>query len=418
MALPQTPPTSPRPVLLISGGPVTQPLWPGLAEKYDLAFLQPQPAQIAMELSLPCFAIAQIIDDNVREKSNNDMAHMTARIVAGMPKIHARVNELLPTLHPAALNSKLPDWFAGYIAQHITWQTQYLAALDVLAANRKVIGCLTHEDVAPDTRLMVAWSRTHNVPTVHLPHANCHLLPGVRDIHRETRTDWILAHGEYMRQFYIESGFPEDRIRITGNPVSDALYGDFLPSRGEARRVMGLPEWEDTDLRLWLCYVSTWGQTTSLRSEFDAEFDAGLKAVLEFVKARNIILEILVHRSSAPNVEQVMTKALTDSGITGLVTRQHFNYVIRAADVVIAQGPSNVCLEAVTMGTSACYIQTEGFDYAHDVIPRGGAGDVQTLVEQVLSGRNWNEFIAYYNAAHPDGHATDRALEAVLEICR
>lgn len=414
MAFPQP---QPKPVLVISGGPVTQSLWPGLAEKYDLCFLQPQPSQLAAELALPAFCIPQLVDDNIREKSNNRMANLTAALVAGMPAIAEQLVSFLPPTHPPALNSQFTEWFAGYIAQHLSWEAQYIGVLDLVASQRKIAGCLVHEDVGPDTRLSMLWAKAHALPTIHLPHANCHLLPGVRDIHRETRTDWILAHGDYMREFYAQSGFNPEHIVVVGNPACDALYGS-LPAKSEARAVMANKSWGDVSKSLWLCYATTWGQTTSLRSGFEKEFEAGCAAVMKLARDMGAVLEILVHRSSDPAVEKFFSDQMRAAGVAGLVTRQHFNYVVRAADAMIAQGPSNMCIEAAIMGVPSCYIQTEGFDYAHALPYRGPSEDLPEIAFKTLAGgADWQDFIAYYNAAHPHGGATEKALEMVTSLC-
>lgn len=409
-----------KPTLLVSGGGVTQPMWAQLSERYRLAFFHPQAAQLAHDLKLPdvvsVMDAAQVNADAI-ESAENNAALLAARVVNAMPSISARIagiTAFAPNA-PAELNGKLPDWWAGYALHHFRDHTMKLTALENLAREHPIVGCLTHEDVSPEARTLVLWAKARGIPTLHLPHAPCHLHPGVRDIHRETRADWVLASGPRVAAFYADCGVPDNRIAVVGAPQWDALYEAQLPDRAEAREVLGVKT-----ARV-ICYASTWPQTTSLRSGFEREMDAGLDAALKLAENWKAVVMVKVHPHEHAQAEQFYAAALQQADIPGLVTRQHLTYLLRAADVLVAQGPSNLCLEAAIMGVPSVYLQTEGFDFA-SALPARCAPDTLGAVASALldappSRADLDEFVSEYNAAHPLGEAADCASEFVERIC-
>jgi len=404
-----------RPVLILSGGTITSSLWRPLSEKYDLFFLYDQAAALAKEMKITnARALAEVIDSDLREMAANDAALLTGQVVNALPNIETRFNEIYHHQQPASLNSDLRQWWAGYCQFHIGERVKLIAALKKVIFTREVVGCLTHEDVAPDTRSMVDFCNAHGVPTIHLPHANCHLLDSAGpDIHRETRTDMIIAHGEYMANWYRRQGF-EGAIEIAGNPAFDGLYDGNTPKRIEAREVLGIKPNE-----LAICYAATWGQTTSLRGD-PHEMDDGLAAVLKAAKELKALVLVKVHPHEPREADKFYAQALEVANVPGLVTRMHTPYIISAADVLVAQGPSNLCIEAAIVGTPACYIQTEGFDFEHNAILRSGPDGIETVIRktiELIEPGYWEDFCTFYNATHPTGNAGERVVEIVERTC-
>lgn len=403
-----------KPFLLITGGPTTRPLWAPLSETYDLEFLYAQAGQEAAGMGLNAIPLVALMDGDLTEGVENQAALITARVVNALPQISDRFASAYGLSAPPALNGHLGDWFAGWAHHVLTGEMAILAQLDKLwRTGRNLAGCLTQEDVAPDTRALVMWCNQHDVPTIHVPHAPCHLLPGVVDIHRETRTKWIAAGGPQVERFYVESGFPPEKIRLTGAPHWDELYHGALPSKREARSVLGIPA------GACLMYQTTWGQTTSLRSEFEQEFDAGFAATLEAARALNAYLMVKIHwNDGRPEQEEYHAKKMDAAGVVGLVTRQHYTYVLAAADCLIAQGPSNMCIDAAIMGTPSVYIQTEGFDFATSYPRRCGPDGLLDEIRATLeTPGDLGSFISQYNSVHPDGDATQKVVDMVRELC-
>ena len=405
-----------RPVMIVSGGSVLQPILPALAARYDLVFLYPQLAQSAAEQGTPnVLALGQFFTADVKETADTATGVLTAQIVNAMPAIAQRIalsyNE---RERPHALNGDLSKWLVAYSLTRLQNQITTLSVLEAIFNNRDVAGCIVHEDLTPDARGAVLFCRARGVPTIQIPHAACHLLPGVEDIHRSTRTEYILASGEYMAKFYADGGHPPDKISIVGVPQWDSYYTPAaLPAKAEARRVLGVDG-------LTLCYATTWAQTTSLRSEFERELQASLEAVLRAAKELGATLIVKMHPGENPAGEQYYAEQMKASGVYGMVTRNHMTYTTLAADVLIAQGPSNICIEAAMMGTPSCYIQTEGFDFAHALPYRSGMDGLVAAIEQarVGLGAGWDDFIRYYNAAHGVGDGAAQALSEVERICR
>ena len=403
-----------RPLFLVSGGPATAPLWPLLAEKYDLVFLYPQAAQQAQALGLRAGALAGVVDGDLQEHVATESVKLTARVVGGMDTVGARIATAYSSLPPDALNGHLGEWFPGFAHHLISAGVSILAQLERLrATGTPIAGCITHEDVSLDTRALVNWCNARGIPTIHVPHAPCHLLPGVQDIHRQTRARWIAASGPAVAEFYAESGHDKSYIVITGGPQYDQMYID-RPGRAEARRVLGIDHAGPV-----LAYQTTWGQTTSLRSDFDTEFERGFQAVLAAARDLGAYVMVKVHwHDQRLDTLDRYEASLRAANVPGLVTRDHFLYVLAAADVLVAQGPSNVCLEAAMYGVPSAYIQTEGFDFATALPYRGTVDTIGAAIGQALrGGGDWDGFVSAYNAAHPDGDAAARVMALVESVC-
>lgn len=402
-------------IFLVTGAGNTRPLWTPLSSFAPLGFLYQQSENEARAAGMEAiYSISQLVTPDVQERAINETAKLTARIVNEMESISGKFNAAYPHPAPAALNGKLSEWWLSYAQPRLAGQVMTLTVLEKLAEERDIIGCLVHEDVTPDTRSLIAFCRRRGIPTFHLPHAACHLLPGIDDIHRETRTDYILSSGPYMTRFYTDSGFNPEHIVEIGIPEWDSLRDAIMPDKAEARRVLAI------DNPFVVLYGTTWGQTTSLRSRFEQEFAETHEAVLTYCKERGAYLIVNLHPSELPQMEQTYAEMLRANEIEGLVTRQHEMYLVRAADVIIKHGPSNFCIKTAILGRPSCYIQTEGFDFAHSLPPRGAALSLPQLVEAALAvePESWLDFIRYYDCAYDGDNATALAMKAIEERCR
>lgn len=407
---------SEKPVLLISGGPITQALWPLLAEKYRLAFLFSQAAQLAAEggISDP-IAVMNGADMDLREDAANSATVMAAGAVVNMKAVSRRFTLAFGPGAPEYMNGKLGSWWPGYVNYQLHEQITFLATLEKLWKSLPVVGFVTHEDVTPTMRAAVLFTQARGVPAIHVPHAACHLRPdsGV-DVHRETRAGHVLASGEYMRSFYAAAGVPDDHITIVGAPQYDGMYHGNIPEHDEARRVLGIAT------ERAIVYAGTWAQTTSTRGGFEREFDEGLAAVFRLANKWRASVLISLHPSGNPAEEKYYVEALKQAGLPGLVTRFHSTYLLRAADLVVAQSPSNFCIFSAIMGTPSVYLQTEGFDYAHALPFRCLPDGLDAAAEEAMASRGdpaWQSFIKHYNDAHPEGNAAERAVQEIEALC-
>lgn len=402
-------------VLLISGGGNTAPLWKGLSELVTLVFLHPNAEQAARGAGITnILSMQEMFTPEVQEKAVNQAAIMTARVVAALPGVSEKIHSLYPA-PPENLNGNLQNWFAGFVAERTRNQVFTLTGLEKLSQEREIIGCLTHEDVTPDMRGMVNFCNSIGAQTIHLPHAACHLLPGVEDIHRQVRARWILSSGPYMTEFYMACGVPQHRIVPVGIPEWDGLADAHLPTKEEARSVLQV----GLNSRFVVLYGTTWGQTTSLRSRFEHEFVETHEAVFSLCREKDADLIINMHPNEAPQMEAAYIDMMKKAGIGGAVTRAHEIYIVRAADVVIKHGPSNFCIKVAMMGRPSAYIQTEGFDFDHPLPPRGPASQLPALVDAALNAPidDWDKYIRHYDCAWPHENATEKTINAVREIC-
>lgn len=360
-------------------------------------------------------AVNQYIDGTAQDKARNVGALLSAKVVTNLPKIKKRLTAAYGDQALPPFLDTLPDWFAGYAHDRLTQAATEITAFDKLAAQGRVAGVVVHEDVSLEMRAAVAWARARGVPTIHVPHAPCHLHPGVTDIHAEIRSEYVAASGLYEQEYYEAAGVEKGKAIITGNPAWDYLYETgAIPERDEARRVLGLP----ADARV-ICYATTWGQTTSVRSRFGAEFNEGLNAVIAYAKAADAILIVKIHPNQNPEEGQQIAKALEQVGVKGMVMREHLSYALRASDVLIAQSPSNLCIEAAILGVPSCYIQTESFDYKHPLPFRCDVAGLSAAVDAAMASNPeaWQDFVTYYNAVHPDGMAVEKTVEFIEKIC-
>ncbi len=393
--------------LLVTGGPVTQSMWSGLAEKYDLVFMYPQAKGLATDMGIKSRSLVEFLTPEHHEYADNAAVVMGARVVQSLPKLQEQIHSIIPVPNQY-LDGNLPEWWAGFIHANLRERITQVMAMRALFEKEKPVGLVTHEDVTPECRTMVMFCKARGVPTIHVPHAACHITDK-RDIHRETKCDWIAASGTYERDWFAGNG--ASQIRVVGKPDLDWAYDPLLPSKEEARRILGLDGFVVT-------YASTWGQTTSLRGGFGEELSNGVTAVLNLCKSRNAKLAIRVHRSEPPQAEGEYERVMREAGVTGFITREHNHLLVRAGDVLVAQGPSNTCILAAIVGTPSCYIQTEGAEYAHAMPPRCAPEGLDKAVNDALAVTDWTEFVDVYNAAHPLGNATERAVEMVAEICQ
>ena len=218
-----------------------------------------------------------------------------------------------------------------------------------------------------------------------------------------------------MRDWYTKWGYDPDRIRITGVPQLDTWYGDNPPSRKEARGVLGI----DDDAFL-LVYATSWAQLTSSRGGFEDELNDSLRQAYEAARELNAVLCVKMHPGEMQNQEQVYLNAMKDYGITGFVTRQYNEYVLRAADVMLAHGPSNICTAAAIVGLPCAYIPTEDYEFPFPGPVKVGNSATHALrIAMMLDkDKTWDIFAKTQNDAHPLGNAKERIVEFVREICQ
>jgi hypothetical protein len=142
-----------RPLLLISGAACTQPLWPGLAERYDLVFLYPQAAQQAQGMGLRAAALAGLVDPDLQEHIANQAVVLAARVATHMDSVATHVATAYPERAPDALNGHLADWFPGFAHHLLGGAVAVLAQLERLR-HGQLVQRARHPDAARPARAL------------------------------------------------------------------------------------------------------------------------------------------------------------------------------------------------------------------------------------------------------------------------
>jgi len=381
-----------------------------------------QMSQTMMDLRIPGgFGLHTYMSAEIQETAINTAYRMTARLHE-----HKGRNALNYHIQQAFNGQGLPtnltspqvnEWWPGMMGERIKNHVVVMRMIEKLAADRKVVGCIVHEDVTPDMRTIVMYCQHLGIPTIHIPHANCFYVGEKWDIHTESISDYILASGEFAKGFYTHWGYPEERVIITGMPQWDRLYENERPSKTEARRVLGI----ETDDEFVLVYASSWVQTTGMRSRFESELDDSLKMVIETAKELPATLLVKMHPGEPADNEKVYLSSMKEAGINGLVTRQFAEYVLSAADAVIAHGPSNFCCQTAAWRIPCAYIPTEDYLFPFPgpiEVSWDNATHAVKIATQVDKDKTWEIFSKNCNDAHRAGNACERIVEETLKICQ
>lgn len=402
-----------RPVLLITHSPVTFPLWKSLSETYDLCIVGGNPG-LAQDMGLVgTFPLNQYANPDRNEIAVNTAYALSARLHS--PSVSASLSGeigLWANVDAPQLESKsVSQWWPAMVGEHIKQEVMLIEMLKGLMSERRVVGCVVHEDVTPDMRVMVKYCQTRGVKTIHVPHANCYYVGQQWDIHTESISDYIASSGSHMRGFYEQWGYI-GVIRDAGSPSLDSWYTE-PPSRSESRRVLGL---SDTDFVL--VYASTWGQLTSSRGGFEKEFETNIKMVLEYAKSEKATVVIKLHPGEAQGQEAFYMEKLKEFGVNGCVMRGYNEYVLRAGDVLCSHSPSNICVQAAICGMPSVYLPSEDFEFDHGPIQVGNDIRLAVEVAKGMTKDYWDQFVERMNCIHGTGQsATDNTVEFIKEIC-
>lgn len=413
-----------RPVLIMTGGHTTQPLWPHLAEHYDICMAHPQMTNLMTELNIKgAFGLQKYLSADVQEDAVNAAYAMTAKLY--QPEVSASIVTCVKdafgdeTVPENLREPQVMQWWPAMVGEHLRQEVLLVNMLDKLTKDRKVSGCIVHEDVTPDARAIVLFCKHRGIPTIHVPHANCYYVGQQWDIHTESICDYIAASGEYMREWYIKWGYAQDRITITGMPQLDHWYSQHKLSKQEARKVLGWQQYNLDPDAFCLIYATTWGQLTSARGGFDAELQDSLRQVMETAKELNAVLCIKMHPGEGQGQEQGYLDALKKNNVTGFVTRQFNEYVLTAGDALVAHGPSNICLSSAAIGLPSVYIPTEDYDFPipGPVLSRDNVTHAVKIAMLLDKDKVWGEFAHAMNDSHSNGGACERITEFVRQVC-
>ena len=97
------------------------------------------------------------------------------------------------------------------------------------------------------------------------------------------------------------------------------------------------------------------------------------------------------------------------------MTRHYNEYALRAGDVLVSHGPSNICLQSAIIGLPSVYIPTEGHEFPFGVVRYNGDMIEAIRQAQGTPKEEWDRFAHTMNCAHPEGGAAKRVAEFVKE---
>lgn len=392
--------------IVISGVGPTFALYEGLNKHYQVAVLNKQAAErksgeLSTEVLCPLGGATSLLVD----KSRNDAATLAASTVNALPS--------LASVDGAEL--RYADWLPGLVIGQAGEMLVNLRALDNFSNTDEidVAGVVVHEDVTPVYKALALWGKAQDVPVIHVPHNNCYATARP-DIHDESISDWILAAGPYMREWYVERGFDYDRVKVTGFVPWDG-WAELKLSKEHARKVLHL------DDRPVVTFCTGWAQRTNFVDDHDA-VNVAVGLTMQAAKERNWQVVWKLHPGDAPNHEQQCAQIAAAHRVNCVVMRGHLAYALKAADVVLSAGPSNVLVEAGLCNRPPALFNLRGYGFPSkppwSVSELSVDGVVET-VEGLLDGALWskkrNAFVRRY-ALRCDGKAGKRVVRQVKKI--
>lgn len=404
--------TEDRPVVMLSGGKTTLPLAKPLDARFKVAVLDQNAVQSILsagvdEVLCPAKGAGTLLG----AQSANDAALLIGKIVGNLQRIGPRFSLNGSSSGKAA--DKVGDWLPGLAASMLPQLTFDVRTLAAMSASADIRAVVTHEDVTPRFRALVLWAKARGIPTVHVPHAN-HFIRTRPDIHDGCLCEWLLAASPWMRDWYAERGYPADRIEVVGNPTWDKwVKVNETVDRRHARAVLQLSQ----DVPV-LMYCTSWPQTTNVVDDHDL-WETANAAVLKAAKGRSWQLVWSLHPGDHASWRVKYANMAKDAGVPAVVVQGHLELTLRAADAVLAVGPSNVLVEAGLAGTPPLTIPLRGYGFAGEPpwTARATATGIKDRVGWVLAHPEaWDEaraaFVERY-ARNGDAGAVARAVEFV-----
>ena len=410
--MPKLPTLMPRPVLFITSNGTLIPTWEHLARHYDLCIIGPQ-AGLAMDMGLEgAYPLAKYGNADLNEVAINASYEIAGKLhqSALSASLSSEVERWSESGAEQLSASQVRQWFPAMVGEHVRQQAMIINMLKAAMSEWQGAGCVVHEDVTPDMRAIVLYCKARGVPTIHVPHANTYYTNDEWDIHTESVSGYIAAGGNYSREFYIKWGFPADRIHITGTPQLDSWYTDNPPSQKESRQVLGIGQDDFA-----IIYATSWAQLTAIRGGYEDEHTRNLKVMTQVARDMKAALVVKMHPGEGQGQETVYHKFLQDEKVNGCVTRHYNEYVLRAGDVLVAHGPSNICVNAAIVGLPSVTIPTEGHEFPFGPVRYNG--DMKVSIEEAMKVGGWDEFAKTMNDAHPKGNAGERIAEFVKGVC-
>jgi len=365
--------------------------------------LQPPMAKLLQDIDIPAQPLAAFA-------SPEDQG--TAAIMAARTLVKVVMGEFPNDkhVHPAVIRF-LKENLGGYLYPRMMDLTLLVQTVDRLHPDL----VLLHNDVEPLTRSVAAWARHAKVPCLHVPHAVYLDSPWVTapgtDVHDIITASHLCVAGPFQKEWYstrLSEGQTLE-IRETGLPQFDPWV--HLPTnRALARQLLGL----DAN-RPVVVYASSWRQDTNLLGCHDG-IEEAYTAFLNACKLSPGIQPVVKLHPRATN-GQAHVDLAQKMNIGCIITGQHLEMCLHAADVLISFGPSNIVLEAAIQG-GLHLASIEGFPNDPEVTTlKPQAQEITDYMQRIIGNvaPETHTLVAKYCGVR-DGKATERVAAWIKEL--
>lgn len=401
-----------KPVVMLSGGNTTVPLAKHLNDDFNVGVYAREALELFMAHCEAVLCPQSGAGELMKIQATNDTANIVGRLTAGLDGLNLSVDGT----EPERLTSGVVKWLPGLVLTALSGIVLDIKALDALCQTVEVRAVVTHEDVTPKFKALALYARSHGIPSVHVPHAN-HFIQARPDVHDECLCDWILAASPWMRDWYVERGFPADKVKVIGHPPWDG-WAKVNFSKEHTRKILHLEQDKPVVL-----YCTSWPQNTNLVDDHEMLEKASL-AVVEAAKQNDWQLVWSLHPGDPAGWEKGYADLCAEHKVPALVVRGHLYYTARAADACVSVGPSNVLVEAGIADCPPVTVPLRGYGFPDGIPWRAEptAESLTAVVGRLLNDRSeWDRardgFVRRY-AYQVDGGAAERAAEFVRELCR
>jgi len=364
--------------------------------------------------------VKALTDVDVQNVSMLEVDH-TVRDVAINKCVDIVRNVDHPTTDNQDFNTFVENNLDPYLFTRLFDAVVLLIAID--AINPDII--VLHNDVEPHMKGLALWAKKHNVPCLHVPHSIIidseeRSVSTRSDVHDIITASDIAVAGQYQQDWYLDRGLDKTHMHKTGLPQFDNLYVDMVSFNGDKarhRKMLTLRENEPV-----VMFASSWRQDTNLLGCHD-DIQSSYIQFLNVAKMVGFQPLIKIHPHSNKSNFDFHTMMANQLGVEIAITQQHLYTCIRAADIVVTFGPSNLLLEASFYPVHL--VATHGY-YEDDAIVKLNEDkdftnhqNVATAISKLLSSpiRSMQEFQHKYVGV-VDGNSGNRIAETIKNIMR
>ncbi len=299
------------------------------------------------------------------------------------------------------------------------WARNVEAVARSIRSVGNVRAVLVHEELYPKGMLTIAAARRLGIPSVGVQHATIspthqlYTIPAGQ-VAGAPMPDYFAAYSEYAKDVVSRHGnYPAERVWTVGSARFDHLAGE-LPSRTDARRLLGLPQDKFVIL---------------LASEGFAYTKKSARALFEAVRdADDVLVAIKTHpKDTALDKYRAIAR---ECGIDHLQLFTDQLYELIAACDVFVAGFSTTLLEAILAGRPTISVNLWGEPDRYPYVAEGGslgarsAEEIHTAIEQIRTTEASaaldlarRRFLEYHLGPTATGRGAEALADMVVQHC-